>query len=75
MIEIGQVIANREVYSIHENSYCIAKAIIPSPEPFTVWNIDVDGSGVHTGRYFKEQMDRITSYNVCYTKLLRKTDN
>lgn len=67
MIEIGQVIANREVYSIHENSYCIAKSVVPSPEPFTVWNIDVDGEGVHTGRYFKEKMDAEWCYaGLCF---------
>jgi len=67
MIEIGQIIANREVYSIHENFYCIAKSVVPSPEPFTVWNIDVDGSGVHTGRYFKEKMDAEWCYaGLCF---------
>lgn len=58
MIEIGQVIANREIYAIFEKKYCLARALnLIGPEPYTVWLIDADGNGVNSGRYYKEQMD------------------
>ncbi len=54
MISIGTVISGRKIYSIYENKYCLARSVDETaPEPFTVWHIDNDGNGVHTGKYFK----------------------
>ncbi len=57
MISVGSVIENREIISIFDNKYCLAKCLGESPDEFVVWNIDNDHNGVHTGRYYNNRMD------------------
>ena len=55
MINIGTRINNYIVTAI-ANGYALAMNNT-APEPFVVWNIDADGCGVHTGRYFNDSME------------------
>ena len=67
MIKVGQIIGNREVLSVFENKYCLAKCTEYSPEPYVVWNVDADGEGVHTGRYYVERDDAQWCYaGLCF---------
>lgn len=57
MVQIGTVIQGYKVYGIC-NKYCIARNISPrTADSWVVWTIDNDKKGVHTGRYFSNQMD------------------
>lgn len=56
MLKIGNIIANRKIIAI-TNQFVLAECIEDSPEPYTVWRLDYDMNGVHSGRYFKEKMD------------------
>ena len=57
MIQIGTVIQGYKVYGICDK-YCIARNISPrTAGSWVVWTIDNNQKGVHTGRYFSNQMD------------------
>lgn len=49
-IHVGATIQNYAVFGVW-NDCCIAENL-NAPEPYVVWNIDRDGFGVNTGRYF-----------------------
>ena len=56
MIQIGTVIQGYKVYGICDK-YCIARNISPrTADSWVVWTINNNQKGVHTGRYFSNQM-------------------
>ena len=56
MIKIGHIIANRKILAMTDK-FVLAECTEESPEPFTVWRIDPDGNGVHSGKYFLGKQD------------------
>lgn len=67
MINVGDIIANRKIYGIFNDQFCIAKATVKSPEPFVVWNIEPNGSGVYSGRYYTGKMEAEWCYaGLCF---------
>ena len=52
---IIEAIANRTVLASSSSATC--------PEKYVVWDLDYDGEGVNTGRYFTTIVDAITKYN------------
>lgn len=56
MLKIGSIISNRVILAM-THKFVLAQCIEESPEPFTVWRLYDDMSGVHSGSYFKDKMD------------------
>ena len=56
MLRIGSIISNRVILAM-THKFVLAKCVEESPEPFTVWRLYDDMSGVHSGSYFKDKMD------------------
>ncbi|HNX63658.1 MAG TPA: hypothetical protein PKI60_00525 [Oscillospiraceae bacterium] len=56
MIKIGSIVSNRVILAM-THKFVLAQCIEESPEPFTVWRLYDDMSGVHSGSYFKDKMD------------------
>ena len=56
MLKIGSIISNRVILAM-THKFVLAQCVEESPEPFTVWRLYDDMSGVHSGSYFKNKMD------------------
>ena len=39
------------------DKFVLAECTEESPEPFTVWRLDQDGNGVHSGKYYLNKQD------------------
>lgn len=57
MFRMHEIIGGHCVLAVSEKAV-LAKSTAPdAPEPYVCWLIDADRNGVHTGKYFVEQMD------------------
>lgn len=63
MLKVGSVVKGYIIKAIANRTVLAYSSSPTCPEKYVVWDLDYDGEGVNTGRYFTTIVDAMAKYN------------